>query len=171
MEQLAGAGEAASAEFVLGGAPLPLTVPTRIYVCGITPYDVTHLGHAATFVWADVLARVVRMTGTATEVTRNVTDVDDVLTRAALDRGRDYAEFGLGQEFWFDRAMTDLHVRPPQHSPHARHHVRHVIALARALVAVGAAYERAEHVYFRGAGVPEAAGLDGATALELAAEN
>ena len=40
----------------LAGEPLPLTIPARIYVCGITPYDVTHLGHAATFVWADLVA-------------------------------------------------------------------------------------------------------------------
>jgi cysteinyl-tRNA synthetase len=158
------------AGFVLGGEPLPLTVPARIYVCGITPYDVTHLGHAATFVWADVLARVVRMTGSRTVVTRNVTDVDDVLTRTAVERHVSYDEFGLRQEFWFDRTMADLHVRAPDHTPRARHHVRHVIALAQVLLAVGAAYERDGFVYFRGAGVPDAAGLDRETALALAAE-
>ena len=158
------------AGFVLGGDPLPLTVPARIYVCGITPYDVTHLGHAATFVWSDVLARVVRMTGSRTVVTRNVTDVDDVLTRTAVERDVSYDEFGLRQEFWFDRTMADLHVRAPDHSPRARHHVRHVIALAQVLIAVGAAYERDGHVYFRGAGVPDTAGLDRDTALALAAE-
>ena len=42
-----------SAEFRLAGAALPVVSPARMYVCGITPYDVTHLGHAATFVWAD----------------------------------------------------------------------------------------------------------------------
>jgi L-cysteine:1D-myo-inositol 2-amino-2-deoxy-alpha-D-glucopyranoside ligase len=154
----------------LGGAPLPLTVPARVYVCGITPYDVTHLGHAATFVWADVLTRVVRMTGVDTVVTRNITDVDDVLTRAAAERGRGYDEFGLTQEFWFDRDMADLHVRPPTHAPHARHHVTHVVRLAAALLATGAAYERDGHVFFRGAGVPAAAGLDREAALALSRE-
>ncbi|MBP2364548.1 cysteine--tRNA ligase [Pseudonocardia parietis] len=158
------------AGLVLGGAPLPLTTPARIYVCGITPYDVTHLGHAATFVWADVLARVVRMAGTATEVSRNVTDVDDVLTRTAVEREVGYDEFGLRQEFWFDRAMADLNVRAPEHAPHARHHVRHVVALTRALLATGDAYERGGTVYFRGAGVPAAAGLDRDTALALSTE-
>ncbi|RZT75449.1 cysteinyl-tRNA synthetase [Pseudonocardia sediminis] len=158
------------ARFVLGGASLPLTMPTRMYVCGITPYDVTHLGHASTFVWADVLGRVVRMTGTDTEVARNVTDVDDVLTRTAVDRGRDYDEFGLRQEFWFDRAMSALHVREPQHTPHARHHIHHVIALAAALVERGVAYEREGHVYFRGGGLPAAAGLGREQALALSAE-
>lgn len=165
-----GADLASGAGFVLGGGALPLTVPTRIYVCGITPYDVTHLGHASTFVWSDVLARVVRMTGTRTEVTRNVTDVDDALTRAAAARQIGYDEFGLRQEFWFDRAMSELHLHPPDHAPHARHHVGHVIALARALLATGDAYERDGTVHFRGEGVPQAAGVDRETALALSAE-
>ncbi len=158
------------AVLTLGGAPLPLTTPARVYVCGITPYDVTHLGHASTFVWADVLTRVVRMSGVDTVVTRNITDVDDVLTRAAAERGRGYDEFGLTQEFWFDRDMADLHVRPPDHAPHARHHVGHVVQLAAALLATGAAYERDGHVYFRGAGVPAAAGVGRDEALALAHE-
>ncbi|MBC3194277.1 cysteine--tRNA ligase [Pseudonocardia sp. C8] len=160
----------AGAGLVLAGRPLPLTSPARVYVCGITPYDVTHLGHAATFVWADVLTRVIRMAGTATEVTRNVTDVDDVLTRTAVERDVAYDEFGLRQEFWFDRTMADLQVRAPDHTPHARHHVRHVIALAGALLVTGDAYERDGTVYFRGARVPAAAGLDRDTALARSAE-
>lgn len=159
-----------AAVLTLGGAPLPLTVPARVYVCGITPYDVTHLGHASTFVWADVLTRVMRMSGVETVVTRNVTDVDDVLTAAAAARGRGYDEFGLTQEYLFDEDMAALHVRPPTHVPHARHHVAHVVALASALLAVDAAYERDGHVYFRGAGVPVAAGLDRDTALALSRE-
>jgi L-cysteine:1D-myo-inositol 2-amino-2-deoxy-alpha-D-glucopyranoside ligase len=154
----------------LAGRPLPLAIPARIYVCGITPYDVTHLGHAATFVWADVLARVTRMAGVDTVVSRNVTDVDDLLTRAAAERGRRFDEFGLTQEYYFDRDMTALHVRRPDHAPHARHHVRHVIRLAGVLLAAGAAYEREGHVYFRGAEVPAAAGRTRGDALALAAE-
>lgn len=154
----------------LCGAPLPLTVPARLYVCGITPYDVTHLGHASTFVWADTAARVIRMARTDTVVTRNVTDVDDELTRAAAARGRDYDEFGLSQEFYFDRDMAALHVRPPDHAPHARHHVRHVVRLATALLQTEAAYERDGTVYFRGAGVPAAAAVQRERALTLLRE-
>jgi L-cysteine:1D-myo-inositol 2-amino-2-deoxy-alpha-D-glucopyranoside ligase len=154
----------------LGGELLPLTVPARIYVCGITPYDVTHLGHASTFVWADVVGRVIRMTGVGTVLTRNVTDVDDVLTRTAAERGRPYDEFGLTQEYYFDRDMAALHVRPPAHAPHARHHVEHVIRLAAALITAGAAYERDGHVFFRGSHVPGAAGLSRDDAWALSAE-
>lgn len=161
---------AAGGALRLAGRPLPLTVPARLYVCGITPYDVTHLGHAATFVWADTVARVLRMTGTDTVVARNVTDVDDVLTRTAAARGRAVDEFGLSQEFGFDEDMAALNVRRPDHAPHARHHVRHVVRLAAALLAAGAAYEREGRVYFRGGDVPGRAGLDRDAALALAAE-
>ncbi|SHK79632.1 cysteinyl-tRNA synthetase [Pseudonocardia thermophila] len=163
-------GRGVTAALRLGGQQLTLTVPTRMYLCGITPYDVTHLGHASTFVWADTVARVLRMAGTDTVVARNVTDVDDVLTRTARERGRPFDEFGLSQEFFFDQDMAALHVRPPDHAPHARHHVRHVVRLTGALLAVGAAYERDGRVYFRGGHVPERAGLDRTAALTLAAE-
>src|SRR5512146_1445613 len=94
-----------SSALVLDGAPLPLAGTARIYTCGITPYDVTHLGHAATFVWADLLASVCRAAAVKPAVCRNVTDVDDVLTAAASVRGRHYDEFALTQEFLFDRDM------------------------------------------------------------------
>ena len=71
-----------SAEFRLAGAALPVVSPARMYVCGITPYDVTHLGHAATFVWADAAQAVMRWPATPSSC-RNVTDVDD-----DTDRGR-----------------------------------------------------------------------------------
>ena len=59
----------------LGGTALPLVGRARVYACGITPYDVTHLGHAATFVWIDTLARVLRDAGAEVIICRNVTDV------------------------------------------------------------------------------------------------
>jgi L-cysteine:1D-myo-inositol 2-amino-2-deoxy-alpha-D-glucopyranoside ligase len=154
----------------LAGEPLPLTIPARIYVCGITPYDVTHLGHASTFVWTDVVSRVIRMAGVDTVLTRNVTDVDDVLTRTAAERGRPYDEFGLTQEYFFDQDMAALHVRPPTHAPHARHHVEHVVRLASALLASGAAYERDGHVFFHGSHVPSAVEMSREVAVALSSE-
>ena len=69
------------------GVPLPVLSRVRLYVCGITPYDTTHVGHAATFVWVDTLARVLEHVGVDVQVCRNVTDVDDDLLRAATERG------------------------------------------------------------------------------------
>ena len=83
MTEAHASGDPASGVLVLAGRRVPMLDGARIYVCGITPYDVTHLGHAATFVWVDVLGRVLRLLGTEPEVCRNVTDVDDVLDAAA----------------------------------------------------------------------------------------
>lgn len=154
----------------LGGRALPIVSPARLYVCGITPYDVTHLGHARTFVWADAAAAVLRMAGAETITCRNVTDVDDVLTRAAIERGRHYDEFALEQEYLFGRDMAALRVRRPEHEPRARHHVGRVVQLAAALLARDCAYQRGGTVYFRGADVPVKAGVSHHRATELAAE-
>lgn len=154
----------------LGGRPLPLVDAARIYACGITPYDVTHLGHAATFVWVDVLGRVLADLGVDPVVCRNVTDVDDVLTAAAARAGEHYDVYASVAQFSFDRDMAALAVRPPRHEPRARTYVPAVIALAAGLLEVGAAYVSAGSVFFRGGEVPARAGLDAGAARRLAAE-
>jgi len=157
-------------ELRLAGEPLRLIDPTRIYVCGITPYAVTHLGHASTFIWTDVLARILRDAGVRPVVTRNVTDVDDVLTAAAARAGAHADRFAYLQQYDFDRDMTALRVRRPDHEPRARHHIDSVIRLCHELLDVGAAYEAAGSVYFPGAGVADRAGLTESSALALARE-
>jgi cysteinyl-tRNA synthetase len=159
-----------SAELRLSGRPVPLVSPARIYVCGITPYDVTHLGHAATFVWADAAASVLRMAGVHVTTCRNVTDVDDVLTGAAGSHGRKYDEFALHQEYLFNKDMAALRVHPPTHEPRARHHIAQVQQLAAALLAAGRAYLRDGYVYFRGADTVARTGLTREQALALADE-
>ncbi len=159
-----------SSALVLDGAPLPLAGAARIYACGITPYDVTHLGHAATFVWTDLLATMCRAAGVQPSVCRNVTDVDDVLTEAATGRGRPYDEFAATQEFLFDRDMRALAVAEPAQTPHARAHVKHVVQLAAALLATGHAYERDGWVFFKGAQMVRATGLPMEEATRLSAE-
>src|ERR1035437_5634306 len=71
----------------VGGTVLPLAGRARGYACGITPYDVTHLGHAAAFVWCDTLARVLPGDGPDVTVCRNVPDGGDVLLAAASRDG------------------------------------------------------------------------------------
>src|SRR5216684_6230940 len=85
------------AEPTIAGHRLPLLDRARIYCCGITPYDVTHLGHAATFVWVDVLTRVLGSIGVTTQLCRNVTDVDDVLFAAAERSGSAFDAFASVQ--------------------------------------------------------------------------
>ena len=150
----------------LAGQRLLTPGPLRIYTCGITPYDVTHVGHASTFVWADLTASLAHATGVEAILCRNVTDVDDVLTAAARGRGAHYDDFALTQEFLFDRDMRALGVARPTITPHARGHIRDVQRLAAALLQTGAAYERGGYVFFRGQGLPARAGLDEQAALE-----
>ncbi len=150
----------------LGGRPLSVVGRARIYVCGVTPYDVTHLGHAATYVWVDVVDRLLRRLGVAVEVCRNVTDVDDVLFAAADRVGTQYERFATVQQFHFEEDMDALGVRRPTHEPRAHTFVPQVVELATALLDVGAAYQAAGSVYVQGAAVAERAGLTREAALE-----
>ena len=92
----------------IGGQRVELLDRARIYACGITPYDVTHLGHAATFLWVDTLTRVLRSVGVEVELCRNVTDVDDVLDAAAARAGAPSDAFAAMQQFQFDQDMARL---------------------------------------------------------------
>jgi cysteinyl-tRNA synthetase len=151
----------------IGDRPLAVVGRARMYVCGITPYDTTHLGHAATFVWADVASRVWRHLGVEVDVCRNVTDVDDVLDAAAARIGARPDRFAAVQQFRFSRDMTALGVRRPEHEPRAHTFIPQVVTLAAALLEVGAAYRRGGTIWFRGADVPVRAGLDAAAAATL----
>jgi len=154
----------------LGGRPLAVVGRARLYVCGVTPYDVTHLGHAATYVWVDVVDRLLRRLGVAVEVCRNVTDVDDVLFAAAARAGEHYDRFATVQQFHFEQDMAALGVRRPTHEPRAHAFVPQVVALAAALVEAGAAYVAAGSVYVDGAPVADRAGLTREQALGALAD-
>ena len=155
---------------VVGGNALPLVGRARVYSCGITPYDVTHLGHAATFVWVDVLSRVLHAAGADVIACRNVTDVDDVLFAAADRVGEPYDRFAAVQQFYFEQDMAALRVGVPAIAPRAHAHIGHVVSLAAGLLAREAAYERAGTVYFRGGAAARKAIPDEGAALRLAAE-
>jgi cysteinyl-tRNA synthetase len=155
----------------LAGRPLSVVGRARIYVCGVTPYDVTHLGHAATFVWVDAADRVLRRLGVQVDVCRNVTDVDDVLFDAAERAGSPYERFAAVQAFHFERDMDALGVRRPTHEPRAHTFVPQVVDLAAALLESGAAYVADGSVYLTGAPVAERAGISRDDAVRLLAAN
>ena len=85
----------------------------RLYVCGITPYDATHLGHAATYVTFDLVGRALRDAGHEVEYVQNVTDVDDPLLERAARDGRDWRELATAEIGLFREDMTALAVIPP----------------------------------------------------------
>lgn len=165
-----GGGPDRSPTLVLGGTPLPLVSRMRVYTCGITPYDVTHLGHAAVFVWTDLLRSVARLLSVQPVMARNVTDVDDVLSDAASRAGRHPDEYALIQEFSFDQDMSALGVAVPDSGPRAHAHVAAVVQLAQGLLVLGRAYERGGHVFFRAGDLPERLGLSRDAALTLSEE-
>ncbi|MGA0003570.1 MAG: cysteine--1-D-myo-inosityl 2-amino-2-deoxy-alpha-D-glucopyranoside ligase [Candidatus Nanopelagicales bacterium] len=85
-----------------------------LYVCGITPYDATHMGHAATYVAFDTLHRFWLATGTKVQYTQNITDIDDPLLERAKLTGRDWQDIAVEQIDLFKTDMEALRVIPPQ---------------------------------------------------------
>ena len=111
-----------------------------IYVCGITPYDATHLGHAATYLTFDLVNRVWRDTGHTVHYVQNVTDVDDPLFERAARDGIDWRDLGDRETQLFREDMTALRVLPPQDYVGATEAIAEVIEMVEKLLAAGAAY-------------------------------
>lgn len=93
---------------------LPKKSVYRMYVCGITPYDATHLGHAATYLTFDLINRYLRATGAQVDFVQNITDIDDPLLERAIRDNVDWRELAQSQIDLFKGDMTDLHVIPPK---------------------------------------------------------
>jgi L-cysteine:1D-myo-inositol 2-amino-2-deoxy-alpha-D-glucopyranoside ligase len=119
-----------------------------VYVCGITPYDSSHLGHAFTYVHFDVLVRYLRHLGAEVVHAQNVTDVDDDILRVSKERGIDFRELAEREVASFERSMQAIGVAPPTHSPRATEFVAQMIEEVKALVRAGHGYERNGTVYY-----------------------
>ena len=145
----------------------------RMYVCGITPYDATHLGHAATYVTFDLVQRVWRDAGHAVAYVQNVTDVDDpLLARAARD-SVDWRELAERETALYRADMAALRVLPPDGLVGAVEAVDEIAAAAARLLDEGAGYLVDDDVYFSVDAAPRfgyESGLDEATMLALSAE-
>lgn len=111
-----------------------------MYVCGITPYDSTHLGHAATYLAFDLVYRQLLDNGHEVHYVQNITDVDDPLFERAERDGVDWRELGTSQIDLFRSDMEVLRVFPPRDYIGAMESVDEVIALVGKLLDVGAAY-------------------------------
>ena len=119
----------------------PADGPARLYVCGITPYDATHLGHANTYVAFDLLVRTWRDAGLEVTYTQNVTDVDDPLLERAEATGVDWVELAEDQTQLFRTDMEALRVIPPDHYVGAVESVPLVTELIQRLVPTGLVYQ------------------------------
>jgi L-cysteine:1D-myo-inositol 2-amino-2-deoxy-alpha-D-glucopyranoside ligase len=119
-----------------------------LYVCGITPYDASHLGHAFTYHVFDVVTRRLAAAGMRVRSVRNVTDVDDDIFRVARQRGVDARELTAEQVARFDREMAAIDILPVAAAPHASDHVPHMVEWIARLEREGCAYARDGWVYF-----------------------
>jgi L-cysteine:1D-myo-inositol 2-amino-2-deoxy-alpha-D-glucopyranoside ligase len=121
----------------------------RMYVCGITPYDSTHLGHAFTYSVFDVLLRVLESEGHRVRYVRNVTDVDDDILRRAHETGIDYLELGDREIARFEADLADLGFRSPGVEPRATDAIAAMQPVIRGLLDSGSAYALSDgRVYF-----------------------
>jgi L-cysteine:1D-myo-inositol 2-amino-2-deoxy-alpha-D-glucopyranoside ligase len=121
----------------------------RMYVCGITPYDATHLGHAATYIAYDTIYRVWRDAGLDVSYIQNVTDVDDPLLERAAETGEDWRDLAARETDLFRDDMTALRVLPPQDYVGAVESIPLFIDLIERLTEQGAAYELDGDLYFQ----------------------
>lgn len=149
----------------------------RMYVCGITPYDATHVGHANTYVTFDLLNRLWRDRGLDVSYVQNVTDIDDPLLERANYTGDDWAELAERETTLFRSDMAALNVIPPQRFLGAVESMDWVISLIEELFQRGAVYavDDPDHpdLYFRSrfdAEFGSLAGLSDAEAAELFGE-
>jgi L-cysteine:1D-myo-inositol 2-amino-2-deoxy-alpha-D-glucopyranoside ligase len=119
-----------------------------MYVCGITPYDATHLGHAATFLGFDLAQRVWRDAGKDVRYVQNVTDVDDPLLQRATLTGEDWETLAHREIALFREDMTALRLLAPTEFPGAVETIPLVIEAIGQLLDSGAAYRLESDVYF-----------------------
>ncbi len=119
-----------------------------LYTCGITPYDATHAGHAATYVLYDVFQRRLRDLGHQTRCVRNVTDVDDDILRRARQLGVDYLELAAEETARFQADMRALNVLPAHSEPTATSAIQDIVGFIATVVERGHAYRSGGAVYF-----------------------
>jgi L-cysteine:1D-myo-inositol 2-amino-2-deoxy-alpha-D-glucopyranoside ligase len=122
--------------------------PVSVYVCGVTPYDTTHLGHAFTYTAFDILIRYLEFSGRAVRYVQNVTDIDDDILRKAGEVGDDWRALGDRWTAHFIGDMRRLNVRPPDCLPRATDVIPSIVESVAGLIEAGVAYESGGSVYF-----------------------
>jgi L-cysteine:1D-myo-inositol 2-amino-2-deoxy-alpha-D-glucopyranoside ligase len=135
--------------------------PARIYACGITPYDATHLGHAATYLAFDLVQRAWLDAGYDVRYVQNVTDVDDPLLERAERDQDDWQVLAMRETALFREDMTALRILPPYRYIGAVESIPLVVALVQRLLESGAAYRVDQDVYFDVHAEPEFGSVSG----------
>ena len=137
-------------ELTSGQLPVPDTNRAfKMYVCGITPYDATHLGHAATYLTFDLINRYLRLSGQVVEFVENITDIDDPLFERAKRDNQSWSELGNSQIALFESDMTSLRILPPKNYVSVTEAMPSIISAIELLVRKGYTYELSGNIYFR----------------------
>jgi len=126
----------------------PHQQPVTVYVCGITPYNTTHLGHLFTYATADTLMRYLEYSGWPVTYVQNLTDVDNAILREAQAQDEFWRDLGNRWTRHFMHDMQALNIWAPHHYPRATEVIPEIIANVRELVAAGLAYISQGTVYF-----------------------
>jgi L-cysteine:1D-myo-inositol 2-amino-2-deoxy-alpha-D-glucopyranoside ligase len=121
----------------------------RMYVCGITPYDATHLGHAATYLTFDLINRYLKASGSQVRYVQNITDIDDPLLERANRDGVEWTDLAHQQIDLFRSDMVNLRVIPPAHYIGAVDAIPLVTAAIENLSAKGSIYPVEQDLYFK----------------------
>jgi L-cysteine:1D-myo-inositol 2-amino-2-deoxy-alpha-D-glucopyranoside ligase len=141
-----------------------------MYVCGITPYDATHLGHAATYLTFDLINRYLRLSGRKVVFVENITDIDDPLFERAKRDNQSWAELGNSQIALFESDMTNLRILPPKNYVAVTEAMPSIITAIENLVEKGFTYEIAGNIYFRISAFLENLPVSPANAVRIFAE-
>lgn len=134
---------------------IPSDRPLTLYVCGVTPYDTTHVGHAHTFLIFDVLVRYLRFRGAEVRYCQNVTDVDDPLFERAARDGVAWDELASREVRQFVDDCAALNILRPDYFPKASEEIPAMIPIIERLIADGHAYARHGNVYYRVGNFPQ----------------
>ena len=140
-----------------------------IYTCGVTVYDLCHVGHARKEVAFDVIVRHLRASGFDVRYVRNITDVDDKIIRRGQAEGRPALDVARELEAAMATDMGALGVLPPDVEPRATENIAEVIDVIRRLEARGLAYAADGDVYYSVAGFPSYGSLSGQSPEDLKA--
>ncbi|MEM3505968.1 MAG: class I tRNA ligase family protein, partial [Archaeoglobaceae archaeon] len=120
----------------------------RIYVCGITPYDFSHLGHARSAVVFDTLRRYLEFRGREVILVQNYTDVDDKIIKRAVKEGKTAKEIAERFIAEFEEDMKALNVKKPTYSPRVTENIPEIVSFIEKLIEKGHAYQVDNEVYF-----------------------
>jgi L-cysteine:1D-myo-inositol 2-amino-2-deoxy-alpha-D-glucopyranoside ligase len=134
---------------------------TLVYVCGITPYDSAHIGHAFTFLAYDLLQRRLEDLGFRVRLVRNITDVDEPIYVKARELNMHYLELAKQETAAFQHMMRVLNLKDPEFEPKPSEHIYEIVSSVKELVDRGVAYVLDGDIYFDVAQFPRFGQISG----------